>query len=163
MIDFESLCCDLKEIENNQKTGRKGYSITQYFKMLLLQYMEDLSDRELERLLKENLAAKLFCDFALSSKTPDHSLFGSIRKKIRTNRLSNIFNKVREQLKNNGLIREIFTFVDSSQLISKINFWNEKDRLIQQGIDKFNNEIIEKERQKKNSNKNNNKSRFKDS
>jgi len=125
--------------------------------------MEDLRDRELERLLKENLAAKLFCDFTLSSKTPDHSLFGSIRKKIGTNRLSNIFNKVREQLKNNGLIREIFTFVDSSQLISKINFWNQKDRLIKQGIDKFNNEIIEKEKQKKNINKNNKKSRFKDS
>ena len=40
--------------------------------------MDDLSDRELERFLRENLAAKLFCDFTLSSKTPDHLLFGYI-------------------------------------------------------------------------------------
>lgn len=153
LIDFEELCYELQDISNNRKSGRKDYTVVQYFKMLLLQYMEDLSDRELERFLRENLAAKLFCDFNLTSKTPDHSLFGYIRNKIGTTRLADIFNKVREGLRANGLIREIFTFVDSSQLISKINFWHERDKLIKEGIDKFNNEVIKNK---------NNKARFQD-
>ena len=65
-----------------------------------------------------------------------------IRHKIGTKRLSDIFNKVRDSLKDNGLIKEIFTFVDSSQLISKINFWNERDKLIKAGIDKYNNAVL---------------------
>ncbi len=153
LINFDLLCYDLRDISNNHKSGRKDYTVIQYFKMLLLQYMEDLSDRELERFLRENLAAKLFCDFTLSCKTPDHSLFGYIRHKIGTKRLSDIFNKVRDSLKDKGLIREIFTFVDSSQLISKINFWNERDKLIKAGIDKYNNAVLKDK---------NNKLKFKD-
>lgn len=40
--------------------------------------MEDLSDRELERLLQENTAAKWFCDFSLAEVTPDFTLFNKI-------------------------------------------------------------------------------------
>ena len=47
--------------------------------------MEDISDRELERYLQENNAAKWFCDFSLTEKTPDHSVFSRIRKRIGTN------------------------------------------------------------------------------
>ena len=34
------------------------------------------------------------------------------------------------------MIREIFTFVDSSQLISKIHLWNERDKAIAEGLEK---------------------------
>jgi transposase, IS5 family len=44
--------------------------------------MEDLSDRELEKYIQENLAGKWFCEFALTEKTPDHSVFTRARKKI---------------------------------------------------------------------------------
>jgi hypothetical protein len=45
------------------------------FRCLLLQYVEDLSDRQMERCLAENLAAKLFCGFELMDQTPDFSYF----------------------------------------------------------------------------------------
>jgi hypothetical protein len=38
-------------------------------------------------------------------------------------RLAGLFNEVRDALKKQGIIREIFTFVDSSQLISKLSVW----------------------------------------
>ncbi|QIV94380.1 transposase [Allofrancisella frigidaquae] len=50
--------------------------------------MEDLSDRELEKYLQENTAAKWFCEFALSEKTPDHSVFCKLRKNIGTRFIS---------------------------------------------------------------------------
>ena len=44
--------------------------------------MEDLSDREMERYLSENLAAKWFVDCGLEDSTPDHSYFGDFREKV---------------------------------------------------------------------------------
>lgn len=53
--------------------------------------MEDLSDRELERYLQENNAAKWFCEFKLSEKTADYSVFSKFRKRLGTNFLSKVF------------------------------------------------------------------------
>ncbi len=82
----------------------QGYGIEVLFKTLLLQHLEDISDRELERFLQENTAAKWFCSFALSDKTPTDSLFSKIRAKIGTHLLSKIFNDVKDSLKSKGYI-----------------------------------------------------------
>ncbi|CAB5502169.1 hypothetical protein, partial [uncultured Gammaproteobacteria bacterium] len=57
---------DLDKITNKHLTtiagnsNYKGYGINTLFKTLLLQHLEDISDRELERFLQENTAAKWF-------------------------------------------------------------------------------------------------------
>jgi len=38
----------------------EGYGIGRIFRCLLLQFMEDLSDRELEKFLQENIAGRWF-------------------------------------------------------------------------------------------------------
>ena len=62
---------------------------------MLVQGVEDLSDRELENHLKDSLSAKLFCGFSLSDTTPDHSYFGKLRDRIGTRRLAKLFSAVR--------------------------------------------------------------------
>ena len=69
------------------------------FLMLVLQFVEDISDREMERFIRENLAAKWFCGFGLSDRTPYHSFFGSLRKRLDTKRVMDIFNRLRASLK----------------------------------------------------------------
>jgi IS5 family transposase len=61
-----------------QLKGAEGYGVERLFRCLLVQFMEDLSDRELERYLEENLAAKWLCGFSLSEPTPDYSLFSRV-------------------------------------------------------------------------------------
>jgi hypothetical protein len=46
-----------------QLKGADGYGVERLFRCLLVQFMEDRSDRELERYLEENLAAKWLCGF----------------------------------------------------------------------------------------------------
>lgn len=128
------------ETDNNHK----GYGLLKLFKCLLLQFMEDVSDRELERLLQENTAAKWFCNFSLAEATPDHSVFSRIRKKIGTNKLSQIFADLRSQLKSHGVMSEVFSFVDATHLISKANLWEERDKAIKEKYEKLNNEILPK-------------------
>ena len=81
--------------------------------------MEDLSDRELDRYIQENNAAKWFCGFALSEKTPDYSVFCKFRKRLGTKFISKIFSNFRDQLKQQGLMNEVFSFVDGESFNSK--------------------------------------------
>ena len=110
----------------------------------MLQFTEDLSDRELERYLLDNNSAKWFCDFGLVEKTPNFRAFTNARKRIGTSRLSKIFNILKEQLRQKGCMSEVFTFIDASHLISKATLWKERDEAIKQKYDKLNNEILPK-------------------
>lgn len=132
----------LKEIETTNP--HKGFGLLRLFKCLLLQFLEDLSDRELERYLQENNVAKWFCQFSLREETPDHSVFSRTRQKIGTNRLSKIFTHLRGQLKEQGLMNEVFTFVDASHLIAKADLWKERDKAIQAKYEKLNNQTLPK-------------------
>ena len=127
-----------------KEAAYKGYGVVRLFRCLVLQFMEDISDRELERYMQENNAAKWFCEFSLTERTPDHSVFSRIRKRIGTNRLSQIFNLLKDQLKEQGLISEVFTFVDASHLIAKANLWEERDAVIKKKYNQLNNETLPK-------------------
>ena len=74
-----------KQLQKLEKANPyKGYGLLRLFKCLLLQFMEDLSDRELGRFLQENSSGKWFCGFSLCEKTPDYSVFSKIRQRIGT-------------------------------------------------------------------------------
>lgn len=73
------------------------------------------------RYLQENSSAKWFCNLGLDDLAPHHSYFGEFRRCLGTKRLMDLFNQVRTALKTKGLAREVFTFIDASQLISKLN------------------------------------------
>ena len=82
LFNFKEIEPELKSVESG--ANYKGYGVGRLFKCLLLQFMEDLSDRELERYLGDSTAAKWFCDFSLMESTPDHTVFSKIRIKIRS-------------------------------------------------------------------------------
>lgn len=142
VFNFAKIQHHLKSVEKD--AHYKGYGVDRLFKCLLLQFMEDVSDRELERLMQENTAAKWFCGFSLSEQTPDFSVFSRARSRIGTHHLSKIFSLLRDQLRSKGFMSEVFTFVDASHLVSKAALWEERDALIKQKYDKINNENIPK-------------------
>lgn len=143
LLNFDVLLKPLSDLDNTE-VGRHGYGINKSFRMLLLQFLEDLSDRQLERFLQENIAGKWFCGFSLDEITPDFSCFSKFRKRIGTSRLGDLFNRVNDSLKQQGCLKEVFTFVDSSMLISKLTTWSERDKAIESGEAKLNNQNIDR-------------------
>ena len=137
LVCFENLSKPFSRMYGNR--GPKGRGVEFGLRALVLQFMEDLSDREMERYLSENLAGKWFCGIGLEQGCPDHSYFGDFRSRIGTKGLMELFSKVRVSLKSMGLIREVFTFVDASQLVSKLTTWDDRDKAIKAGLEKFNN------------------------
>jgi IS5 family transposase len=125
-------------------TGADGYGKRRLILCLLLQFMEDRSDRETERFLIENVSAKWFCDFSLLEKTPDYSTICVFRNNLGCKRIARLFSEVKRQLKEKHYCSEVFTFVDASALVSKMSVWEERDKAISDGYEKFNNEVIGK-------------------
>jgi len=142
LLPFDKLGLSYRGLYSSKGRKEKGFEFG--LRSLIIQFMEDLSDREMERYLQENLACKWFCDMNLGEKAPDHSYLGGFRERLGTERLMDIFTQVRNSLQGMGLIREVFTFVDASQLISKLTTWDDRDRAIKQGLEQFNNETAVK-------------------
>lgn len=136
-IDFKKIVYPYRKLYSN--TGAKGINIVKGFKTLLIQFWEDYSDREMEKVLEENVAVKWFCGFSLLEKTPDHSYFGKLRKRIGTENIADIFNTVNQELRNKGLFGDVFKFIDASAIVTKTALWEERDRAIKDGEEKLNN------------------------
>lgn len=141
LIDIERLCEPIVDLGHGGR-GAKGFGVVTRFQCPLLQFMEDLSDRELGRYLQGNVAAKFFCGFGLTDRTPDYRLFTEARRRIGTKRLSVLFATLRDQLKAKGWVSDVFTFVDATHLISKAKRWQGRDNAIAAGSEKLNNEVL---------------------
>ena len=106
------------EVGNDMKkeVGRHGYGLDVGLKCVFLQFLYDLSDRELERELRFNIAYKWFCGFSAFEQTPDHSYFGRFRKSIGTHRMGKIFKAIVNKAKEKQLIRGVFHFTDATSI-----------------------------------------------
>ena len=141
LIDFGQL---VKAADVQQSPlGATGYTPSRLTMCLILQFMEDLSDRLFERFVAENIAGKWFCGFGLSEKTPDYSTFCKFRNLLGQEKIQAIFDELKTQLSEKGYMAEVFTFVDATALISRLSMWEERDEAIKAGYDKLNNETIE--------------------
>jgi IS5 family transposase len=142
LLDFTHIAKSVKVKEN--EVGATGFGKLRLIMCLILQFMEDLSDREFERFIAENNAAKWFCGFGLLEKTPDFTTICKFRNLIGTKQMGNLFGEVKRQMQAKNYCSEVFTFVDSSALISKLSLWEERDKAITAGYEKLNNEVLQK-------------------
>ena len=143
IVDFTGLCKPLESCYSKD-SGIAGYPIETALKSIILQQLEDLSDREMEGFLQENLAAKLFCGFALLEHTPDHSFFGRVRKRFGTEKIALVFNNMVTQLHNQNVFSQAFTFIDSTVITAKLSIWEERDKLLADKTPKILNKLQEK-------------------
>lgn len=142
VFDFGVFRKVLKSIEKD--SAYKGYGSDRLFRCLVLQFMEDLSDRELMRYLEDSNAAKWFCNFTLTEHTPDYSVFSRFRKRLGTKKLSKMFDTLKSQLIADKKMSEVFTFIDASHLISKASLWEERDKVIKEKYELLNNTTLPK-------------------
>jgi IS5 family transposase len=140
LLDFGNITRAAKV--KKSETGAIGFGSQRLIMCLILQFMEDLSDREFERFITENTAAKWFCGFTLMEKTPDYTTICKFRNLIGTKQMGKVFNEVKRQMQAKRYCSEVFTFIDSTAPISKLNLWEERDKAITAGYEKLNNEVL---------------------
>ena len=86
----------------------------------------------------------MFSHPTLRHKTPSNTLFTKVRERLGTKLLSKVFSDLQDQLKAQGYMNEVFSFIDASSLISKANLWKERDQAIKEKYEKLNNEVLPK-------------------
>jgi len=142
LLDIKPLVKDFKTLY--AKKGAPAVPIEKGLKSLIVQFMQDYSDREMETALCENIAVKWFCGFELHDETPTYSYFCKLRKRLGTENVAKIFNFVVEQMRGKGIVGEVFTFVDATGVITKIALWDERDKAIKDGLEKLDNSTVKK-------------------
>lgn len=140
LLSFKGLAYRINDCAS--ELGRHGYGLEVALKCLFLQFYYDLSDRELEIQIRDSIAIRWFCDFEITTPTPDHTYFCRMRRLIGTKRIGKIFEVIDEKAKASGMIGEIFSFTDSSIIKTKQTTWEERDKALKEGEEKLNNKNI---------------------
>jgi len=142
VVDFAKIA--RKYVELKTLLGRKGYGLSVGIRGLFLQFYYDLSDREMENRLRDDLGFRWFCGIGLEEQTPDHTFLCRIRTTLGTRRIGQVFKNIMQKAQEKGIVRKVFTFVDSSALKTKETTWEQRDKAIKQGEEKLNNENVDK-------------------
>jgi len=58
--------------------------------------------------------------------------------------MGNLFQEVKRQMQARNCCSDIFTFIDSSALVSKLSLWEERDKAITAGYERLNNMVLPK-------------------
>jgi IS5 family transposase len=112
--------------------GRAPHDPVLMFKMLFLSYLYDLSERDTERFVNENIPARYFLDLAVDVKAPDHSCLTVFKNRLLENgvwdELQSIFDGLRGQAKDHGLEFGHVQILDSVHTQADINAKKDKER-----------------------------------
>jgi len=98
-------------------TGRPGIDPVVFFKMLLVGYLENISnDRALERLFQLRLDLLFFIDHDLGEPVPDHSTICKTRQRIPREVFDKVFNHILKLCVDAGLVNGSTQSIDSAYI-----------------------------------------------
>jgi len=102
LLDIKPLVKEFQKLY--AKKGAPAIPIDKGLEGLIIQFMQDYSDREMAIALCENIAVKWFCGFELQDETPTYSYFCKLRKRLGMENVAKIFNSVVQQMRDNGIV-----------------------------------------------------------
>ncbi len=92
-----------------------------------LQSLYDVSDRRIEEEVNVNLVLKWFVGLAVDEAPPDSSSLTRFRGRLGEERFANIFNQIVEIAREEGLISDRLSIVDSTDVKAKVDTFKIKD------------------------------------
>lgn len=122
VVDFSfvnNLCRDLYCADN----GRAGWEPALMFKIVFLQFLYEISDREVEGSLTFNLVFKWFIGIEADELPPDYSCLSKFRSRLGPERFQGIFNQIVELAQSKGFISERLTIIDSTHIQAKVDLF----------------------------------------
>jgi len=101
--------------------GRKGESPIVLFKMLLLSYLYNISERRIEEECTYNIIYKYFLGLELYQAAPDHSTLSKFRSRLKEEGFRSLFNRVVEFARSQGLVADELRIVDSTHQTANVD------------------------------------------
>lgn len=101
--------------------GRHAYPPVLMVKLLLLQTLCDLSERDVVEQADTNLLFRAFLERSLDDDIPHWTLLGKFRERLGEERFTDLFNRVVILAKEAGLLDEKLRIIDSSAIVAKVD------------------------------------------
>jgi IS5 family transposase len=113
-------------------TGRPPYDPAVLLKMLLLGYLYNLSECDVERFCNRDMPAKCFLGIAATAKAPNHSTLTVFKRRILENGKLAAFEKMLEQIiliaMESGIAFGALQLIDSTHSVADVNVEKENHR-----------------------------------
>jgi len=101
--------------------GRKAYDPVCMVKLLILQTLYDLSERDVTEQADTNLLFRAFLERSLDDDIPHWTLLGKFRERLGEERFTALFNRVVVMAKEQGLLDEKLRIIDSSAVVAHVD------------------------------------------
>lgn len=128
----------LKVYKGGAEVGGMPYHPSVLFRMLLLSYLYNISERQVEEYVNDSLAAKYFLGLGVDQKAPDHSSLTVFKDRIlakkRAQSFEELFQRVVKLARQKGIEFGRIQIVDSTHSTADVDVKKDKER--QEGGDK---------------------------
>jgi IS5 family transposase len=133
LVDWDALTESLADCyKGGAEYGRVPYHPAVPFKMLLLAYLYNLSERQVEQFANENLPARYFLGLGAHQVAPDHSSLTVFRErilaKIGTEAFEKLFQEVVRTAQEAGIVLGHIQVVDATHSLADVDVNRDRER-----------------------------------
>jgi len=107
--------------------GRPSWDPVILFKVVFLQFLYDLSDRQIEEQVNLHLACKWFVGLMPEEAAPDHSTICRFRARLGPEKFQEIFNTIIELARAAGLVHDRLRIIDATHVTVNSGRWTVTD------------------------------------
>lgn len=108
--------------------GRPCWEPQIIFKMLLLQYLYNLSDNDIENETSDRLSFKWFLGLDVDQAVPDATTLVRFRDRLGPATFARIFNQIVQIAQQHGLVSDQLHLVDATAIRAKVDTWRIKEQ-----------------------------------
>lgn len=103
--------------------GRPSWDPLVLFKVVFLQFLYDLSDRQVEDQVNLHLACKWFVGLQPDETGPDHTALCRFRSRLGADKFQQVFNQVVGQARGAGLVHDHLRILDATHLAAQVDLF----------------------------------------
>ncbi len=103
--------------------GRDAHNPVMMFKLLVLQFLYDLSDRQLEEAARDRISFRWFCRIDPVGSPPDYTAFCRFRDRIGPDTIKKLFEDLVNDAAGSGFVLDNLSIVDSTDIQAKVDIF----------------------------------------
>jgi len=126
LLHWRALAEELRDCYRHK--GRPSVPPEVMLRIMVLQYLYDRSDRQVEEDLAMHVGFKFFAGLAAYEPGPDHSTLSRFRARVGARRFARLFNAIVEAARAAGLVADRLHAIDARAVRANVAVWRRRDR-----------------------------------
>ena len=108
--------------------GRDAYNPLMMFKLLVLQFLFNLSDRQLEEQVRDRISFRWFIGLDPMDAPPDHTAYGRFRDRLGAETIKRLLDDIVQQGREQGYVLDALSVVDATEIAAKVDTFRMRER-----------------------------------